>query len=666
MSDFVWNFPLSQHATQVGYNGLGTDDFKDSPIENMTREAIQNSLDARAGDAPVTVEFVQFDTDIDCFLGKESFFQTLIKWRNSLHSNPQGADKREVALVESALKTFAYASSGKEKLHWLRISDFHTNGMQDVKNEKGPWQAFVKGIGQSRKSDSSGGSKGLGRNAIVVNSLLNTIFVNTNSCFNGINEKASTGIAKFCSFKDNDANDYTIGQGFCVENNDEAKKFNESIYENLYIDPDFSRQEGQYGTDIYVPGFANALNLWEKEASSKAILSFLPAIIGGKLEIKISGKNQNIEISKNNIFEKIQDSGLFSSNKNFRIANLYFKALYGRKPDFTYRAKPGFDMDLYVIKENNKFGSTNDVLIYRYPTEMSINSIKINSFGPYSAVLLLKGDELCKRLRAIEDVKHETWSINRCRDTEFSRDQVKEALDTYKAFLNEKLNNFGLDIQSTDIDFEWAKENGLSENGEEFEEELKDVDDSGLSSRQVVFEKKAITKIRKPHKKRGTVKDDTTEADATTWMKGLGEYVGEGDDGSHPDGHNSGHGGDPHPGSETIGVAEGNEKMMIRKNISTARAIMPSRNPQKGEFTLIFTPRRSGKNAEIDLKKSGANNVDEDASIVSAVMDGKQLTVFNGKTIKLGDIEKDKTYSIDLILNEKMNFVWEVDLSADE
>ena len=44
MSDFVWNFPLSQHATQVGYNGLGTDDFKDSPIENMTREAIQNIL----------------------------------------------------------------------------------------------------------------------------------------------------------------------------------------------------------------------------------------------------------------------------------------------------------------------------------------------------------------------------------------------------------------------------------------------------------------------------------------------------------------------------------------------------------------------------------------------------------------------------------------------
>ena len=74
----IWHFPLANRVQSLGLSGSGTDQFSNEPINNLTREIIQNSLDARVGTSPVVVEFHKFNTPIDSFPGIESFAQYVI------------------------------------------------------------------------------------------------------------------------------------------------------------------------------------------------------------------------------------------------------------------------------------------------------------------------------------------------------------------------------------------------------------------------------------------------------------------------------------------------------------------------------------------------------------------------------------------------------------
>ena len=57
----IWHFAPSLHTQDTG--GEDSDQFPNDPINNLAREIIQNSLDARKDDAPAVVEFHLFTTD---------------------------------------------------------------------------------------------------------------------------------------------------------------------------------------------------------------------------------------------------------------------------------------------------------------------------------------------------------------------------------------------------------------------------------------------------------------------------------------------------------------------------------------------------------------------------------------------------------------------------
>lgn len=58
-----WIFPSGKGLTLSGINAAGIDTFSDVPINSITREGIQNSLDAKdlAVDGPVVVKFQKHD-----------------------------------------------------------------------------------------------------------------------------------------------------------------------------------------------------------------------------------------------------------------------------------------------------------------------------------------------------------------------------------------------------------------------------------------------------------------------------------------------------------------------------------------------------------------------------------------------------------------------------
>lgn len=86
-----------------------------------------------------------------------------------------------------------------ERINVLRISDFNTTGLLGVNqfnNEKSPWYSLMHGSGESSKGESEGGSKGVGKYATFVNSLVRTVFYSTKA---KDGESGHQGISYLCS-----------------------------------------------------------------------------------------------------------------------------------------------------------------------------------------------------------------------------------------------------------------------------------------------------------------------------------------------------------------------------------------------------------------------------------------------------------------------------------
>ena len=143
---------------------------------------------------------------------------------------------------------------------------------------------------------------------------------------------------------------------------------------------------------------------------------------------------------------------------------------------------------------------------------------------------------------------------------------------------------------------------------------------------------------------------------------------GDNEDALFPEGNNNGSGGDYHEGSKEDNIDEVDSGVlsMIRKNIETANVKMPSINPKDGLFDLVFTPRSSGNDVEIELFIIGTGSNDVIPVNVLKAKNG----MFHLKTKKnkvfMKRIERGTKYKINLKLDVKQNYIWEVNISANE
>lgn len=142
--------------------------FSDSPIPKLVREVIQNSLDAkdRAFDDPVTVKFSEIQVQrkrIDGAALADHLKSCLARAHELGRPGPIDA-------YHNALKT-----AGRARIRCLKIQDAGATGLI------GPhWDALVRQEGAVNKADASaGGSYGIGKNAALNVSDLQTVFYST-------------------------------------------------------------------------------------------------------------------------------------------------------------------------------------------------------------------------------------------------------------------------------------------------------------------------------------------------------------------------------------------------------------------------------------------------------------------------------------------------------
>ena len=71
--DLIWNFPVSGKSTKFSSDNNNIDTFADDRLGNLTREIIQNSLDATIDGQITKVEFKRFKTLTSDFPALDSY-----------------------------------------------------------------------------------------------------------------------------------------------------------------------------------------------------------------------------------------------------------------------------------------------------------------------------------------------------------------------------------------------------------------------------------------------------------------------------------------------------------------------------------------------------------------------------------------------------------------
>lgn len=252
-----WVFPESNtmHRTGIGESGIET--FRGSPITSLVREICQNSLDAVNNKTePVRVEFSYFDIPVDEFPGRDSLESTFEKCRS--YSETYMKNKETSRFFDKAVKIIR-----SNTIPMIRISDFNTLGLtgSDRTDEVNPWTSLIYSDGISDKEVNSGGSFGIGKNAIFACSQFRTIFYCT---LDNESKIASQGVSKLISYK-NSGGKYSESIGYYgIEQ--------KPIYELLNMNESYTRAET--GTDIYVTAFDGS-KTWEEDVIASVIENYL-------------------------------------------------------------------------------------------------------------------------------------------------------------------------------------------------------------------------------------------------------------------------------------------------------------------------------------------------------------------------------------------------------
>ena len=146
--------------------------FRSKTLESLTRETIQNSLDAVASpEDPVHVNFKEFKLSRDKIPDIDALGETLDQCYKV-------ADKEEDQGARQELRT-AINTVRKPEISILEISDYGTKGMQGPCQHGKPFFSYLKARGQSGGPIDRAGSHGIGKAAPLCVSNLRTIFVSS-------------------------------------------------------------------------------------------------------------------------------------------------------------------------------------------------------------------------------------------------------------------------------------------------------------------------------------------------------------------------------------------------------------------------------------------------------------------------------------------------------
>ena len=645
MPEYTWRFADNNYGQENGLDTGDVETFKKDPVSSAARETCQNAIDAAIEPynplLPVRVEYTLFDINTNDIPG----IQELTYEIDKCYEYKKDSEKEKKALRS------IWSSIHSTRIKCLRISDFNTTGLLGVKNNerKSPFYNLTKGSGVSDKNGTTGGSKGIGKFASFVISTTKTVFYSTRT------KDGEVGYIGICKLRsrpfEKDPDLMTQGIGYFAKN-----EKNLPILESFSLDPSFTRDPSNFGTDIYIIGFNNEPG-WEGDIIAKVLDSFMVAIVEGRIEVCVDG----IELNKDTIKDILLNSDILMSRGKRERKDIMaqFELLSEGEGVSKADLKVGDEENAITVyvkqyKSKDEANATRHCVMVRYPY-MKIKHITGYSYLPYSALCIIRDNELNKKLRAIENPQHIDWEIKRLNDDpdekRITRELKSELESTVGSYIEEILRQSS--GESTDIE-------GA---GDYLPSDIDDGDVQGGSSGN-----EDETVIATPIKPVITTTPKTQKAGESGESYEFGEGAeGEGDDTKVP-----GEGGEnpnpnPNPDHEPKDEDQGNgggDKPVLKK---VALSGMKYKNivvdKRQGRYDVVFTSLYDEAKCELLLRQYGESTDKYPITILSASMNGDPCEVKDGKIIGFS-LSKGKKYKITYQVSMKELFASEVIINA--
>ena len=274
MNKPAWRFPARNGGIDY-VSDPSSAHFSDAPIPKLVRELIQNSLDAKEDGlpGPVVVTFSETRVDRDIVEGAAlgRHFQSCMD-RAHEDNRPGIAE-----FYANALNVI-----GQRSVPCLKVQDTGTTGLNDAR-----WKALVAQEGAvSKAGGAPGGSFGIGKNAVLNVSDLQTVFYSTRLVEGrkGRVEKLQ-GKATLTGHPDPYGSGADLQHiGFYTQEGT-APVMGTSI-------PKFFRLDGS-GTGVFIIGFNPHSSNWVNQVVTSVIENFFYAIHHQRLMVEISSMSED-------------------------------------------------------------------------------------------------------------------------------------------------------------------------------------------------------------------------------------------------------------------------------------------------------------------------------------------------------------------------------------
>lgn len=407
-----WKFPSTNGGNISGLNETGITQFKALPIKSVTKETLQDSLDAKQFDTlPSIVKISVFTVprqnipDID---GLTVIFESgKVYWQ--MHEDSR-------IFFENGIYTL-----NEENITVMSIRDFNTSGLSKIDSDisiqtSGGWASLIRSTGVTEKGPEASGSFGIGKHAPFAASKVHTVLYGSK---NIDGEYGFQGVSKIASFKDEN-NDVSQGTGYFgfAESNDFKPLLEKD--QHLIAAP-FHRNE--VGTDKFIIGVDIDDDFdWKFEVLKEAITSFMLAINDGDLEVHIDDFILNQETLPKAIKEVEK-----REPQNMLIE--FYKALTSDKKKVCigkFKTPDGEEeeIELHLLAEE---GFQKKIVMYRGTGMQIFTKGHFRTPIEFAGVLCVKGSQLNAILRKMEPPTHDKWDANLYKkDVKYGKRILKE------------------------------------------------------------------------------------------------------------------------------------------------------------------------------------------------------------------------------------------------
>lgn len=264
-----FNFSIDPDG-EIDGNNSSQEHFAGKRIHSVARELGQNANDARSEEAqdnnlPAIISFKKITlktSEIPDIAGLVNKIKACKKFSDDVLKN-----KEQSRFYENALKVASKPSIGV-----LQVTDVNTTGLEgphirSSDHPSTPIIAFSKGNGLSDKgTNTAGGSRGIGKNAIFTVSTLGTLFYSTLTLNRESKQEThyTQGKSVLVSHIDEKGN-IRKGTGFCGDEKNNA-------IQGVINIPKWLKREKK-GLSLFALGFDPVTN-WDTELSIAALTTF--------------------------------------------------------------------------------------------------------------------------------------------------------------------------------------------------------------------------------------------------------------------------------------------------------------------------------------------------------------------------------------------------------